>query len=297
MSSETAQTITVECVMTRSFLRSIVVGLFASIGANVTAHAQTDPYEALEKFITVNPEDAEKSFCIIKAVADFDDYKQYLPLFRDTWLNHDYSIDFYQQRAKQIFVYIVLKRFSEAITEGVYREDKDRDCTFYVDIAYYDALGKKQTIHGVSWLFTKQRADQVDWDHIDPKDFMNIAVQYNFSPDISIWIGDEPSMAEKGSKTTNNSCDLSFLRANAIFIRASTYCRKDYMDSDAGYYALTQSRICSGSLSEKELMALSGRAMHELDHIVKERGKRSACLWVDQIESEVSKAAADAGGR
>jgi hypothetical protein len=283
--------------MTRSPLRSIIVGFFTSIGANVTAYAQTDPYEALDKFITVNPEDTEKGFCIIKAVADFDGYKQYLPLFRDTWLNHDYSIDFYQQRAKQIFVYIVLKRFSEAITEGVYRKDKDRDCTFYVDIVYYDTLGKRQTIHGLSWLFTKQRANQVDWDHIDPKDFMNIAVQYNFSPDISTWIGDEPSMAEKGSQTTSNSCNLSFLRANAIFIRASTYCPKDYLDNDAGYYALAQSKLCAASLSEKELMALTGRAMQELDRVVKQRGKRSACRWVDQIEGEVSNAATDAGAR
>ena len=102
MTSQSAQTIPVECVITRSPLRSIVVGFFASIGANVTAYAQTDPYEALEKFITVNPEDAEKGFCIIKAVADFDGYKQYLPLFSDTWSNHDYSIEFYQQRAKQM---------------------------------------------------------------------------------------------------------------------------------------------------------------------------------------------------
>lgn len=104
-------------------------------------------------------------------------------------------------------------------------------------------------------------------------------------------------MAEKGSQTTSNSCNLSFLRANAIFIRASTYCSKDYLDNDAGYYALALSKLCAASLSEKELMALTRRAMQERDRVVKERGKRSACRWVDQIESEVSIAATDAGAR
>lgn len=193
-------------------------------------------------------------------------------------------------------MYIVLKRFSEALTEGVYRKDKGHVCAFYVDITYYNALSRKQTIHGISWEFTKERADRVDWDHIDPKDFMEIAVKYNISSDVSSWVADEPSMAEKNGKK-NNSCDPSFLRANAIFIRATTYCTKDYMDSPAGYYALAESRLCSGSLTEDELMASTGRAMKELDRIVKERGKRSACLWVDQIANEVSRAAANGGVR
>jgi|SRR5271166_1696473 len=124
---------------------------------------------------------------------------------------------------------------------------------------------------------------------------MSIAVKYNFSPDVSAWVADEPSMAENGNKTNNKLCDRAFLRANAIFIRAATYCPKNYMDSPAGYYALAQSRLCSGFLSEDELRASTGKAMLELDRVVKERGKRSACLWVDQIESEIGKAAADSG--
>ena len=104
-------------------------------------------------------------------------------------------------------------------------------------------------------------------------------------------------MAEKSSQTTGNSCKLSFLRANAIFIRASTYCPKDYLDDNAGYYALAQSKLYAASLSEKELMTLARRAMQELDRVVKERGKRSACRWVDQIEREVSDAAKDTAAR
>jgi len=152
--------------MTRLPVKSIAFAILASVGVNAEAFAEVDPYEALGKFITVNPADTENGFCVITAVADFDEYKPYLSLFREAWLDRDYTKDFYQQRGKQVFVYIVLKRFSEALTEGLYRKNKDRDCTFYVDISYFDALGKKQNIHGISWQFTAKRANEVDWDHL-----------------------------------------------------------------------------------------------------------------------------------
>lgn len=87
--------------MKRLRLVSLVFGIVTSIGIGAGAVAETDPYEALGKVVTVNPADPENGFCIITAVADFDEYKHYLQLFRDAWLNHDYSIDFYQQRGKQ----------------------------------------------------------------------------------------------------------------------------------------------------------------------------------------------------
>jgi hypothetical protein len=102
-------------------------------------------------------------------------------------------------------------------------------------------------------------------------------------------VADEPSMAENGDKTNNKLCDRAFLRANAIFIRAATYCPKNYMDSQAGYHALAQSRLCSGFLSEDELRASTGKAMLELDRVVKERGKRSACLWLIKSKAKLAR--------
>jgi hypothetical protein len=101
-------------------------------------------------------------------------------------------------------------------------------------------------------------------------------------------------MTDDTKSTQSDTCNTKFIRASAIFIRATTYCRRDYMDSAAGYYALSESRHCASVVSESELMSLTGSAMKELDRIVKQRGKAGACQWVDGIEREVNQA--DVGG-
>jgi hypothetical protein len=40
-------------------------------------------------------------------------------------------------------------------------------------------------------------------------------------------------------------CDEKFVKANAIFIRATVHCKRNYMDSPAGYYALAMTKQCS----------------------------------------------------
>ena len=89
------------------------------------------------------------------------------------------------------------------------------------------------------------------------------------------------------SSPTLAECDESFLRANAIFIRATVLCGKNYMDSPAGYYALAMSRKCT-ELGDQKLESLIKNAMLEFDSVMKKHGKKRACLWADEIENSVN---------
>src|SRR5215212_6830172 len=99
---------------------------------------------------------------------DFDAYQEHLPVFRDAWLNRDYSMDFYRQRQKQVFVYAVLKHYAELLTEGLYSQESPAECTFAIDVSYSDKFGQQQTLTGVSWKFSRERAKQVVWEKFDP---------------------------------------------------------------------------------------------------------------------------------
>jgi hypothetical protein len=96
-------------------------------------------------------------------------------------------------------------------------------------------------------------------------------------------------------------CDHLFFRANAIFVRAVTYCAKNFMDSPAGYYALARAKECYSGLGQQKVRELAKKAMLELDGVAKQRGKNAACNWVDGIEKAVLQAAqrpiADEPGR
>ncbi len=67
----------------------------------------------------------------MRGLSDFDKYNEYIPIFREAWLNRDFSEDFYRQRRKQVFVYVVLQQLAEVVTEGVYNtepgDDKSED--------------------------------------------------------------------------------------------------------------------------------------------------------------------------
>ena len=98
-----------------------------------------------------------------------------------------------------------------------------------------------------------------------------------------------PIIVSDDSPTTSAACDLRFLRANAIFIHATTYCPKDYMDSRVGFYALTRSRRCT-SIGEDKLRSVMMSAMEELDAVVNQQGKAAACRWVDAVAKDIESA-------
>jgi len=139
-----------------------------------------------------------------------------------------------------------------------------------------------------TWRFTEDRDKQVNWDHIDPKDFVDIALNYQITPEAVAWTSDEPSLTDNQNSSSKDNCQENFIRANAIFIRASTYCRKDYMDTPAGFYALAESRHCFVLRPEAKMTSLARSAMLELDSVVKTTGRAAACRWVDNIERDIA---------
>lgn len=273
------------CSMAQVRLLALVSAL--SIAAS-SSKAADDPYTAMSNFTAISKK-INTAGCVVTGSADFDAFKPYLQLLREEWLSRDYSLDFYAQRGKQVFLYMIIKRFAEVITEGLYSHGGPPQCSFKISINYLDKFGQPKVLDAVTWKFDQKRSSEVNWEKIDPKDFQEIAIDYKFGPQVSEWTADEPSF---GTPTqTNPQCDMRLIRANAIFIRATTYCKKDYMDSPAGYYALAMSRQCAVNMTEDKINNSFLTAANEVDAVAKKGGRAGACRFVDQVEHEVMKLA------
>lgn len=270
--------------MVRKSLVAITLALSISVSS---AKAADDPYAAMQNFAKVTSKTINSAGCLVTGSADFETSMKYFPIFREEWLNRDYSLDFYVQRAKQVFLYMIVKRFAEVITEGLYSHDGPPQCSFAISITYIDKLGRPKVLEAATWQFTQKRASEVNWEKIDPRNFSDIALDYKFGPQVSKWIAGEPSFDPPSTPSAN--CDLRFLRANSIFIRATTYCAKDYMDSPAGYYALAMSRQCTPVMTKEKFKTAFMSATKEIDNAAKKGGKAGACQFVDQVEREVAR--------
>jgi hypothetical protein len=274
------------CSVAQVRLLALVSAL--SFGAS-SSKAADDSYAAMSKFTAITSKTINTAGCVITGSADFDAFKPYLQLFREEWLNRDYSLDFYAQREKQVFLYMIIKRFAEVITEGLYSHSGPPQCSFEISINYLDKFGQPKVLDAVTWKFDQKRSSEVNWEKIDPKNFQEIAIDYKLGPQVSEWTADEPSF---GTPTqTIPQCDMSLIRANAIFIRATTYCKKGYMDSPAGYYALAMSRQCAVNMTEDKINESFVAAASEVDAVAKKGGRAGACRFVDQVEREVMKLA------
>jgi hypothetical protein len=253
--------------------------------------AEEDAYAALRDIITVTSKIITASDCSVNATVDFERYTPRLGLFRDAWLNRDFSVDFYNQRRKQIFLYVIVKRAAELLTLGLYSNASlapSPDCAFKIDIKSFDKSGQPNVYPAVTWHFNRAQSGKVAWSTVDPRNFQDIAIDYRIATGMDDWVSDEPNMAGKeNSKSANvSNCDERFLRANAIFIRATTFCKRDYMDTRAGYFALAMFKRCS-NLAETELMPKIKAAMAELDQVIVQKGKSLGCHWVDELEHSV----------
>ena len=95
--------------------------------------------------------------------------------------------------------------------------------------------------------------------------------------------------AKQGSSVTSvpvqqQQCDLLLFNANAIFVRATTFCAKNYMDSAAGFRALDGARKCTSiDYSESRVQA----EMLELDKKVNSVGRIAACKWVEGLAKRI----------
>lgn len=81
-------------------------------------------------------------------------------------------------------------------------------------------------------------------------------------------------------------CDEMFVKANSIFIHATAECKRDYMDTPAGYYALAVTRQCR-ELGEDKLTAIFKDAILQFDEIKREKGRNAACAWADKLEKAI----------
>jgi hypothetical protein len=86
------------------------------------AATDEDAYAAMAQFTSITSKTINSAGCLITASANFSDFVARVDTFRSAWLNRDYSIDFYNQRQKQVFVFTIIKRYAELLTEGLYRE-------------------------------------------------------------------------------------------------------------------------------------------------------------------------------
>ena len=181
----------------------LAITLALSISVSSTKAAD-DPYAAMQNFTKLTSKTINSAGCLVMGSADFDTSKQYLPIFREEWLNRDYSLDFYVQRGKQVFLYMIVKRFAELITEGLYSHGGPPQCSFAISISYIDKLGQPKVLEAVTWQFTQKRASEVNWEKIDPRNFNEIALDYKFGPQVSEWTAGEPSFGPPS--TPSASC-------------------------------------------------------------------------------------------
>jgi|GEM_PF-2997063 len=255
--------------------------------------ADTDPYEALVAFSTITSKQVDQNNCKISGVMDFDKFGSSLSVFREAWLNRDYSLDYYNMRRKQLFVGIIAKRYAELLTEGLYNSPdppKLDHCFFDIRIKSADKYGQDQIQKGLSWEFSTQVASKMNWKQFNPRDFKNVALNYKIDDEITAWISDEPGADGVGSTPkhdNSNSCNEDYAKANAIFIRAASFCKKDYLDTKAGYLALDEAKKCAQQMSEQQQMDFSKNSMLQLDAVVKAKGRTQACEWVESIEQDV----------
>ncbi|WP_156898202.1 hypothetical protein [Methylocapsa acidiphila] len=272
-------------------VRFIIVNLISSLLYCTHALAARDDnaaYSALLDFASISSKTINSAGCLVTGTIDFGGFVSKLDVFKEAWLNRDYSADFYAQRRKQVFIYIVVKRYAELITEGLFHNEKPSSvCSFSINAKYDDIYGKTQDMTVVTWKFDQTTNGKVVWENFDPRDFARIAIDYKITPEAMSWLSDEPSMAEKKSSDDQKICQPDMLKANAVFIRATTYCSKNYMDSPAGYYALAMSRQCAKSMGEETLKAITTDAMKQLDGLARQRGRVGACRWVQDVERNV----------
>ncbi len=149
-----------------------------------------------------------------------------------------------------------------------------------------DKFGQSRKVRALTWRFDDTQAAKVNWEKFDPRDFADVALDYKVDPAVADWTADEPQMSGGASAAKPPSaCDMLMFSANAMFIRATTFCRKDYMDSPEGLAALAAARQCS--LDDKSMEQKAKAAMLTLDQIARQKGRAAVCPFVDQVAREV----------
>ena len=81
------------------------IAVAAMIIPTCPALSADDPaYTALSEIARINSKTINSAGCLVSGSVDFEGFQSKLSVFRERWLNRDYSEDFYRQRRKQVFV-------------------------------------------------------------------------------------------------------------------------------------------------------------------------------------------------
>ncbi|MCX8252596.1 protein of unknown function [Beijerinckiaceae bacterium RH AL1] len=178
------------------------------------------------------------------------------------------------------------------------------DCHFTAGISYTDKYGQTQSFNAVHWDFTNALAAKINWQIFDENKFNEIAENWSYTKGADDFnqleeplsndgkyhpLHEEENTETPGPSSTTSDCSTSLYNANAVFIRATTYCRKDYMDTKGGYIALEASRVCSKSNSEQALKSEAMYAMKQLDKLVRQTGRRNACVFLDELQRSIER--------
>ena len=124
--------------------------LFATPASAEDAGAEDAAYKAIIAMTQLTLPDPKSDDCNVKGVVVFMKYADKLPVFREAFLNQGYSIDFYNQRRKQVLSYVVLKRAAELITEGMYNGKSQSECHFSLTVSYPDKFGQERNFEALT---------------------------------------------------------------------------------------------------------------------------------------------------
>jgi hypothetical protein len=145
----------------------VIFGLSFAGSAYAVDEDAADPNKAIVEMIQVAPADPQSNDCVVKITADFAKFYERLPIFRNAFLNHDFSIDFYKQRRKQVFSFTILRRVAELITEGLYRGQSTPICRFSITVDYLDKFGQDRMFEALTWRFNNEQAAKINWEKFD----------------------------------------------------------------------------------------------------------------------------------
>jgi hypothetical protein len=269
---------------------ALLIGLLViGIPSRAAETSSESPHEALAKIVKQPDVKSDAHACKIDATVDFELYKPRLAIFREAWLNRDYSVDFYALREKQVLIYIILKRVAEMLTEARFGGQDSPECKFSLSVEYTDKFGQSKSLRALNWRFNNEQSHKINWEKFDPRNFHDVALDYELSKETQAWTSDEPDMATDKKPAKADDCDMYMFKANAIFIRATTFCSKNYMDSKAGYAALDEARRCAASMPEEDMEPQVKAAMESVDRMVRQRGRAAACAMIENIAQNINR--------
>jgi hypothetical protein len=158
--------------------------------------ALSSDYGDAKAWLVVTPPTINGEACDASATVKFTEFLAHMDAVRDEWLNRDESADFYGMRGMSILAYIISKKVASLMTYQVYETLKDKHanmCGFHVYVLTHDKSGNDKIDLLVSWMFTRQLADKVNWSAFDDKNFPEVAQSYALGPNVQGLTSQEPS--------------------------------------------------------------------------------------------------------